>query len=57
MVALLLLSGMNMIGIGILGEYVGRIFMEVKRRPVYLVNSTLGIESPPAGADGNAGRE
>jgi glycosyltransferase involved in cell wall biosynthesis len=34
-------SGVLMIGIGILGEYVGRIYMEVKQRPAYLVKETV----------------
>jgi len=40
---LLLSSGLNMIGLGILGEYVGRIFLEVKQRPLYLIRETIGI--------------
>ena len=48
-VLLLFFSGLNMIGLGILGEYVGRIFTEVKRRPLYLIKQTIGLENstPP----------
>jgi glycosyltransferase involved in cell wall biosynthesis len=43
-VLLLVSSGLNMIGLGILGEYVARIFVEVKNRPVYLVRERVGFE-------------
>jgi dolichol-phosphate mannosyltransferase len=44
MVALLFLGGVQLICIGILGEYLGRIFNEVKPRPMYVLEETLGID-------------
>ncbi|UVM20865.1 glycosyltransferase family 2 protein [Pseudomonas wadenswilerensis] len=42
MTAILFLGGVQLIGIGILGEYIGRIYMEAKHRPRYVIKSIVG---------------
>lgn len=53
MVFILLLGGVQLILIGVLGEYLGRIYEEIKGRPLYLVAEEVGGEEEgPTGREG-----
>jgi len=47
-ISVLFLGGVQLICVGILGEYVGRIYDEVKRRPLWIVRESAGLEIPAA---------
>jgi polyisoprenyl-phosphate glycosyltransferase len=54
-VAIVALGGMNLVCVGILGEYVGRIYEQVKQRPLYFIREATGATDLPASSSTSNG--
>lgn len=48
-IAVMFFGGVQLLCIGIMGEYVGRIYQETKDRPLYFVKQRLGVSAPDRG--------
>ena len=46
-VAVMVLGGLQLLALGIIGEYVGRAYVESKRRPLYFLEERLGFGDAP----------
>lgn len=53
MVVVLLMGGLNLLSLGILGEYLGRVATEVRRRPLYVIESLSGFTAEAIGGPSN----
>jgi dolichol-phosphate mannosyltransferase len=55
MVGMLFLGGVQLICLGIMGEYIGRIFNEIKQRPMYVIEEVYDLESAALKSEGSLG--
>ena len=44
MISIWFLGGLNLLALGVVGEYIGKIYSEVKQRPRYIVEETVGLD-------------
>jgi dolichol-phosphate mannosyltransferase len=56
-ISTLFLGGVQLICLGILGEYIGRIYNEVKGRPLWVLRENLGLAAPDPVIPGSPGRD
>jgi glycosyltransferase involved in cell wall biosynthesis len=56
-ISIMMFSGIQLISLGILGEYLGRIYEEVKARPLFLVSEEIGLVARPQAGGGGRGED
>ena len=53
LVAVLFMGSMQLVSVGLIGEYIGRLYVEAKRRPIFIVRRTIGFNTDLSGFDTN----
>ena len=51
-ISVMFFAGVQLISLGVIGEYLGRMYEEIKGRPLFLVAEELGMEREPPQAGG-----
>ena len=46
MIVILFFASLNLISLGLVGEYIGRIYLESKQRPIYIIRNKYGADDP-----------
>jgi glycosyltransferase involved in cell wall biosynthesis len=49
-ISVMFFAGIQLISLGVIGEYLGRVYEEVKGRPLYIVDERIGLDDPPSPA-------
>jgi dolichol-phosphate mannosyltransferase len=44
-----IVGGIQLVLMGVIGVYLGKIYEEVKHRPLYLVRASIGVDPPASG--------
>jgi polyisoprenyl-phosphate glycosyltransferase len=52
-IPIMLIGGIQILSIGVLGEYIGKVYLETKRRPRFIVDRAIGIMKPDERCDLN----
>jgi glycosyltransferase involved in cell wall biosynthesis len=53
LVAVLFMGSMQLVSVGLIGEYIGRLYVEAKRRPIFIVRRTIGFNTDLSDFDTN----
>lgn len=56
MAALMFIGGMIMVMLGLIGEYVGRVYININKAPQYIIRRTINLNCPGVSGDGSRGQ-